>query len=68
MLRSFLARFTLVTFFAAVVTAVGLAYVLDREQQKVLENNLTTTSVGQTSALLAALESRSAYEKPQRHL
>jgi HD-GYP domain-containing protein (c-di-GMP phosphodiesterase class II) len=52
-LRSFLARFTLVTFLAAVVTAVGLAYVLDREHQKVLESDLITTSVGQTSALLA---------------
>ena len=50
---SFLARFTLVTFLAAVFAAIGLAYILDREHQKVLESDLVTTSVGQTSALLA---------------
>lgn len=55
---SFLARFTLVTFLAAVITAVGLAFVLDREHQKVLESDLITTSVGQTSALLADSLSR----------
>lgn len=55
---SFLARFTLVTFLAAVVTAAGLAFVLDREHQKVLESDLITTSVGQTSALLADSLSR----------
>ena len=53
MFRSFLARFTLVTFLAAVLTAVGLAYITDREHQKVLESDLINTSVGQTSALLA---------------
>lgn len=53
MQSSFLARFTLVTFLAAVVAAVGLALVLEREHQKVLESDLITTSVGQTSALLS---------------
>ncbi|MDP9016855.1 MAG: HD-GYP domain-containing protein [Candidatus Eremiobacteraeota bacterium] len=53
MALSFLARFTLVTFLAAVFAAVGLAYILDREHQKVLESDLITTSVGQTSALLS---------------
>lgn len=55
---SFLARFTLVTFLAAVVTAIGLAFILDREHQKVLESDLITTSVGQTSALLSDSLSR----------
>ncbi|MDQ6929703.1 MAG: HD-GYP domain-containing protein [Candidatus Eremiobacteraeota bacterium] len=58
MLRSFLARFTVVTFLAAVITAVGLAYITDREHQKVLESDLINTSVGQTSALLADSLSR----------